>query len=443
MKPASGGKKTNETKVTNEKKRGREEVKPKLASKLKLATGSKLKSKLPSWSSSYYSEYSDSDIDGKDDNKPATGGTSEAAPKPKPELESELEEQPDWGDSNSPNTSESDEEPAPPRPTESGPTIGSNKGDLPATGGIKEDDEKEDFNEDDETEEWQWTEPPWRKKVKHVENGGMWWQWQESSWEYYQPASGGGDTWPSDNWRNHWQSQGSWWSSSSDQWERQQRQPSAWTSNSSWSEPLPASGGTGGMRRPVLVHTDARCRVLAPVQLTVISKQFADALADWAAFSSSSLFLKDGLDEFARRSTWMAKKFQEDPPKQWVLQTDLPMDPSKEIVDLRPASGGASQPDRMSIKDAVARHRGEVRELPGGYWASCEKEPATTNHPQLQGLISRQASGCTQAKVAKVCSLMDIFSKFGHEFSAKELYAVYLSFPLIARRRMRPKSHAR
>ena len=111
----------------------------------------------------------------------------------------------------------------------------------------------------------------------------------------------------------------------------------------------------------------------------------------------------------------------------------------------------------MSIKDAVARHRGEVRELPGGYWASCEEEPepAARNHPQLKGLISRrasdnasgcfsQASGCRagwiQVKVARVCSLMDIFSEFGDKFSAKELYDTYLSFPLIARRRMWPKS---
>ena len=115
---------------------------------------------------------------------------------------------PDWGDSDS----ESDDElvklePAP-------LTAGSEKRAVPATGGINEDDENEDFNEDDEKEEWQWTEkPPW-KKVKHVENGGM---WQKSSWqqkEYYKPASGG-------TWRNDWQSQSSWWSSSSDQWERQ------------------------------------------------------------------------------------------------------------------------------------------------------------------------------------------------------------------------------
>ena len=93
------------------------------------------------------------------------------------------------------------------------------------------------------------------------------------------------------------------------------------------------------------------------VQPAVISKQFADALANWAAFLSSSLFSKGGLDEFALRSAWMAKEF-----KQWLLQMDLPLDPSKKIVHLRPASGGAS--GRMSIEDAVARHGGEVRELP-------------------------------------------------------------------------------
>ena len=37
---------------------------------------------------------------------------------------------------------------------------------------------------------------------------------------------------------------------------------------------------------------------------------------------------------------------------------------------------------------------------------------------------------------------MDIFSKFGDKFSAKELYDAYLSFPLIVRRRTRPKNRA-
>ena len=79
------------------------------------------------------------------------------------------------------------------------------------------------------------------------------------------------------------------------------------------------------MGRRVLVHEDARCRVLAPVKLAVISKQFNDTLANWDAFSSSSSFLKDGLDEFARRSAWMAKTFEEAPSKQWPLQMDLPL----------------------------------------------------------------------------------------------------------------------
>ena len=482
-----------ETKVTNEKKKKREEVnvttgknsseKPKMASgsesKFKqkvasgseskatqtLATGSEPKSKRnskpartksPSSSSSgSYSYYTVSDSDGNDENKLATGG--EAAPKPEKEMpptdwgvpasEAEFEESDDEsepapprpteerlttgskkeGDFLSPTSEDSDDElePAPPRPTEERLTTGSKKGDLPATGGIK----TEDFNEDDKKEEWQWTEkPPWKKeppwkKVKLVEDGGQKSSWKQS--EYYKPASGG--TWPSDTRRNHWQSQGSWWGSSSDDWERQW-QPSAWTS--------------GDIRRRVPVHPDARCSVVAPVQPAVISEQLADALANWAAFPSSSLFLKGGLDEFARRVAGEAKEFQDAPPEQWLLQTDLPLDPSKKIVHLRPASGGAS--DRMSIKDAVARHRGEVRELPGGYWDSCEEEPATTNHPQLEGLISRQASGSLQiqVRVARVCSLMDIFSKFGDKFSAKELYDAYLSFPLIVRRRTPLKNRA-
>ena len=53
---------------------------------------------------------------------------------------------------------------------------------------------------------------------------------------------------------------------------------------------------------------------------------------------------------------------------------------------------------------------------------------------------SEPASGCSTQlymRVAKVFSLMDLFTAHGSAFTADELYTVYLSCPLIARRRER------
>ena len=199
------------------------------------------------------------------------------------------------------------------------------------------------------------------------------------------------------------------------------------------------------------VHPEARASTQPPCELAIWPAEVAKALAAWKAFPSSDLLEEDGLEAFALRSVALA---QGSLPR--VLLTELPLDPSRQIVNLqpRPASGGTSgnnggrpaaggkggNNDRMSITDLAARHRGEVRELHGGQWVhmeKAEKEAKAAQHPQLVGLIT-QASGCgCSLRVSRVFSLMDLFVAHGDSFTAKELYEVYLSCPLIARRRKR------
>ena len=150
------------------------------------------------------------------------------------------------------------------------------------------------------------------------------------------------------------------------------------------------------------------------------------------AFPSSDLLQSDGLEVFARRN----KDEAHSDCLPGVLLSHLPADPR---------GFGA-----ISIQDLVSRHRGEVRELSGsGYWFPWEgKEPARATHQQLKDLIMWKevlasggaASGGTtrpQVRVAKVFGLMDLFVALGHGFTAEKLYEVYLSCPLIARRRLR------
>ena len=272
---------------------------------------------------------------------------------------------------------------------------------MPATGGIKltpatggDDDFDEGYEKDGETP-WSW------KRVKLVSDGGSWhgsWQgsWQKSSWQK--------SSWT--KWKRHYH-----------------YQPASGSSSSTWA-------GTSEVHS---LCSDSES-LLASGSMR---QQLADALSDWAAFPSSLLLTKSGLEDFARRAAWQAKKLQEDPPKEfqeWALQTALPLEP-------RPASGGAGGRGGggyMSIKDVVTLHRGEVRQL-GGVWAICDPntEEFAARHAQLRGIIVKPASGGAQVKVAKVFSVMDLFMALGKSYSATELYSAYLTCEIIARKRAR------
>ena len=84
----------------------------------------------------------------------------------------------------------------------------------------------------------------------------------------------------------------------------------------------------------------------------------------------------------------------------------------------------------MTVKDVVTLHRGEVRELPGGSWATCNFDDEFANHPQLRDLVVKPASGGagggSQVRMSRAFSVMDLFMALGRTFSAKELYDAYM-----------------
>ena len=115
----------------------------------------------------------------------------------------------------------------------------------------------------------------------------------------------------------------------------------------------------------------------------------------------------------------------------------------------------------------VTRHRGELREN-GGSWviqkAPLPRDDCRYFHPQFRlrdkcgGLASGSHSDnppleprqvntvllkgppekedrCYYLRVSKVFGLMDLFSAWGHEYTAKELYAYYLSCRIFAHKR--------
>ena len=144
------------------------------------------------------------------------------------------------------------------------------------------------------------------------------------------------------------------------------------------------------------------------------------ALEEWPAFSSKDLLWHGGLEEFARRSYNAAAAAESLPD---VLLSHLPPDPRK-------LARGKTGP--ISIKELVQRHRGEVRELSStARWSPRRgKLPATARHQQLEGLLTQKQPGDKyHMRVAKVFSLMDLFSAHGSKFSAAELYEVYKSCP--------------
>ena len=190
--------------------------------------------------------------------------------------------------------------------------------------------------------------------------------------------------------------------------------------------------GSSSMRSAGTSEGHSSESLLAPGSMR---PQLADALSRWPAFPSSSLMNEGGLEDFAKRAILQVKNLEEDPPEdfqEWALQTALPLD--------RPASGGVGY---MSIKDVVNFHRGEVRQLGGGGWATCDSnsEEFAAKNVQLRGLVVKPASGGggPQVRVSKVFSVMDLFIAMGKTYSAKELYDAYLSCDIIARRRTRCK----
>ena len=172
----------------------------------------------------------------------------------------------------------------------------------------------------------------------------------------------------------------------------------------------------------------------------------SDTAEKSVVFPSSSLLQSDGLEVFARRSKNAAAAAESLPD---VLLSHLPPDPRELAIGSRLSTGSSAT---ISIKDLTQRHRGEVRELSSSaYWSPWEgKVPASARHPQLIGLImqwqpasggsepasdSRQrqpASGGSEAafgcstqlymRVAKVFSLMDLFTGLGAAFTADALY---------------------
>ena len=369
-----------------------------------------------------YSYYSDSES-GK---SLASGSDDEPMPADK-QAADKTAEQPaesddiDWGGSDSESDSETSEEEADEPATGSIPVTGDSTGDatgdMPATGGptggIKlvrltpatggDDDFDEGYEKD------AWTRQPWKKPKWDYYAGS----WQKSSWQQ----------------KSSRQQKSSW-----TKWKRSYHYQPCYQLASGSSDCRSSLTWAGTSE----VHS--RCSdsesLLASGSMRCMRQQLADALSDWAAFPSSLLITKGGLEDFARRAAWEVKKLQDDPLKEfqeWALQTALPLEP-------KPASGGAGGGGYMSLKDVVTLHRGEVRQL-GGVWAICDPntEEFVAKHEQLKGLIVKPASGGPQVKVAKVFSLMDLFMAMGKTYSAKELYDAYLSCEIIARRRMRSK----
>ena len=384
-------------------------------------------------SSESYSYYGDSSL--------ASGSEDEPRDEPKPKPVSKLvdkpaeqpqpaeEEEIDWGGRDSESTySETSEEEADEPATGGIPIAGDSIGDVSdmlATGGMKSvrltpasregNDSDVGYEDEKDGDGWTWQQwQPW-KKTKFEPYSG---HWQKSS----------------SSWQESWQQKSSWQQNSSWTWRRQyHKQQCHWLASGSpgsydVSSSMTSAGTSEGHSSESLLAPGSMRRSNA------MRPQLADALSRWPAWPSSSLMEEGGLAAFASRAILQVKNIQEDPPEdfqEWALQTALPLD--------RPASGGVGY---MSIKDVVNFHRGEVRQLGGGGWATCDSksEEFAAKNVQLRGLIVKLASGSApQLRVSKVFSVMDLFMAMGKMYSAKELYDAYLSCDIIARRRTRSK----
>ena len=214
-----------------------------------------------------------------------------------------------------------------------------------------------------------------------------------------------------------------------------------------------------------------------------VPQKMLDASGAWVAVPSCQV-LQEGIKGATDRNILSMKVFLARKDMHYLV-SDVPEDPSQRAALL--ASGSKSQSSQyymppcdkwVYIKDLVTRHRGELREN-GGSWVR-QKTPFPQDecyfHPQFnlrtpclkdkfgglasgihsdnpleRGLVNtvlrkgppEKEDRCYYLRCAKVFGLMDLFSAWGHEYTAKELYAYYLSCHIFAHKRQNQNKRGR
>ena len=216
-----------------------------------------------------------------------------------------------------------------------------------------------------------------------------------------------------------------------------------------------------------------------------VPQKMLDASGAWAAVPSCQV-LQEGIKGATDRNIHSVNGFLARKDMHYLV-SDVPEDPSQRAALL--ASGSKSQSSQyymapldkwVYIKDLVTRHRGELREN-GGSWVRQKTPfpqdecyfhpqfnlrdksgglgplPPSDNPPWEPGLVntvlrkgppekedrSYHLRCAKMDRCAKVFGLMDLFSAWGHEYTAKELYAYYLSCRIFAHKRQNQNKRGR
>ena len=206
---------------------------------------------------------------------------------------------------------------------------------------------------------------------------------------------------------------------------------------------------------------------LEETQSEALWQKMLDAIGAWDAFPSCQV-LQEGIKGAIDRHIHSVNDFLTRKDMHYLV-SDVPEDPSQRAALLAPGNLLQISPYFIStwdkwgyIKDLVARHRGELRES-RGLWVRQKTPfpqdecyfhpqfnlrdksgglgplPPSDNPPWEPGLVNTvlrkgppEKEDCYYLRCAKIFGLMDLFSAWGHEYTAKELYAYYMSCRIFA-----------